>query len=260
MPLYIYYVVKFCQFLYAILKQDKAEHNIYNVIRKKIAKFENIANLSNFFSLLTYALLIAEFYHIGLFLDTKKDEHIFTAMYFGFGLLTQLVIYTFLRSLPPFSIVKHAFSYEKDEDIEDGGEKSSYTALASTITGPVLTYFSNMMIFCSANTGMCTQMYLSTFSAIFGAFGVSLSQVSQYMFPITVVMLLISLLSLWIKKRDFLHKPFLLGCVACVMIIASSFCGGWIATGLLWTGNVFMIGAAIWNWKLNKLSGLPKRN
>jgi len=154
--------------------------------------------------------------------------------------------------------MKHKFSYAKDEDdIEEGS--SSTTALVSTITGPVLTYFSNMMIFCSANTGMCTQMYLSTFSAIFGAFGVSLSNISQYMFPITVVCLLISLLSLWIKKRDFTHKPFLLGCVATVMIIASNYLHGMAAKVLLWGGNALMIGAAIWNWKVNKASGLPRK-
>jgi uncharacterized membrane protein (DUF485 family) len=236
------------------VKTDQSEYNVYNVIRKKINRFENISNLSNFVSLVLYIGLIALFHQVALFLDTKKDEHIFMSMYIAFALLSISIVYTFLRTLPPFSIMKHAISYSNEDD-EEGG-KSNYAGLVSTVMGPVLTYFSNMLIVCSTNTGMCSQVTFSTLSAILGAFGVPLTNMSKYLFPLTVFLLLISLLSLWWKRKDFTYKPFVLGSVATVMIIVSNFIAFlWM---FLYVGNVLMIIAAVWNIKLNKFTGLPK--
>jgi len=255
-PLYIFFFVKFAYTLYSIMSNESNSHNVYNVIRKKIARFENISNLSRFILLLMYAGWISLFYYLGLFLDWKKDEHLFTAVYIAFGMLTIQLLYTFLRSLPQFSITKHAISYNSEEEGEDGEKKSSYVVILSAITGPVMTYFSNMMIVCSANTGMCTQFYFSTMSALFGAFGVSLSNFSQYLFPITVFLLFVSLFSLWIKKRDFTHGPFVMGCVATGMIIISHYIE--MLWWLLYVGNVLMLGSAVWNIKKNRFRGLPK--
>jgi hypothetical protein len=251
-PLNFFFAYKFAYFLYKIVKPD--ENNIYNIIRTKLVRFENISNLSNFFSLLLYSGFIVLFYYIGLFLDTKKDEHIFTSIYIGFGLISMQLIYSFLRTLPPFSIMKHVISYKKDDDEEV--EQSSYAAFCSTIMGPVLTYFSNMMIVCSTNTGMCTQIYMSTVASLLGAFGVSVSYFSEYLFPITVVLLGVSLISLYIKRRSLKHKPFLLGCLATILIIVPHYFESlWV---LSYIGNGLMFGAAIWNMKVNKLSGLPR--
>lgn len=251
-PINIFFAYKFVYFMYKIVKPD--ENNMYNIIRTKLIRFDNISSLSNFFSLLLYCGLIILFYFIGLFLDTKKDEHIFTSIYICFGLVTLQLIYSFLRTLPPFSVMKHAISYKKDDDEEV--EKSSYAAFFSTIMGPVLTYFSNMMIVCSTSTGMCTQIYMSTVASLLGAFGVSVSYFSEYLFPITVVLLGVSLFSLYIKRKSLKHKPFLLGCVATILIIVPHYVEYlWI---LSYIGNCLMLGAAIWNMKTNKLSGLPR--
>ena len=48
------------------------------------------------------------------------------------------------------------------------------------------------MIICSG--GACTQIYISTFKSILGAFGVTLSEINKYMFPITCVLLGVSLI------------------------------------------------------------------
>jgi len=253
-PINIFFAYKFMFFLYKIVKPD--ENSVYNIIRNKLKRFDNIANLSNFFSLLVYACLLGIFYYIGLFLDTKKDENIFNAIYIGFALVSIQVIYTFLRSLPAFSLSKHFFAYKKED--EEEVEQSSWTAMLGTIMAPILTYFSNMMIVCSANTGMCTQVYMSTVSALLGAFGVSISNFSDYLFPMTVVLLFVSLISLFIKRKSFTHKPFLLGCSATAMIIISHFFASlWL---LLYLGNILMIIAAVWNIKMNKFSGLPRYN
>ena len=252
-PLNIYFSLKFLYFMYKIAYPD--ENNAYNIIRLKLKRFENISNLSNFFSLLFYAGYIVLFYFIGLFLDTKKDEYIFSSVYVGFGILTLQIIYSFLRTLPPFSIMKHIISYKKNEDDEEA-EKSTYTAFIGTIVAPILTYFSNMMIVCSTSSGMCTQLYMSTITSLLGAFGVSISHFSDYLFPITMILLGVSLVSLWIKRKSFTHKPFLLGSFSAILIFISHYVETlWF---LIYIGNVLMILAAVWNMKMNKLSGLPR--
>jgi len=239
--------------MYKIVMPPDAD-NAYNVIRKKIKRIDNIYNLSNFFSLLLYASLLGLFYYIGLFLDTKKDENIFNAVYVGFALISLQIVYTFLRSLPYFSISKHMFEYKRGDEEEEEAQ-GTWAAMFGGILSPILTYFSNMMVVCSTSAGTCSQIYMSTISAIFGAFGVSVSNFSAYMFPFTVVLLFISLFSLYIKRKKFTHKPFLLGVAATAMIILSHYVSFlWL---LLYVGNVLMIVAAVWNMKMNKFSGLP---
>jgi hypothetical protein len=53
--------------------------------------------------------------------------------------------------------------------------KSIILAFVSSLLGPILTYFSNMMIICS--DGACSQIYISTTTNILGAFGVTLSEI-----------------------------------------------------------------------------------
>ena len=115
-----------------------------------------------------------------------------------------------------------------------------------------------MMIICSG--GACTQIYISTITSILGAFGVTLSEITKYMFPITCVLLGVSLISLYIKKREILHKPFLLGVFSAMMIILGKYFEKTMLNKLVYPGNILMIIAAIWNAKMNKFSGLPIYN
>ena len=131
-------------------------------------------------------------------------------------------------------------------------------AFVSSLLGPLLTYFSNMMIICSG--GACTQIYISTITSILGAFGVTLSEISKYMFPLTCILLGVSLLSLFIKRKKFMHGPFLLGVFASIIILLSKYYEKTKLNKLIYPGNILMIIAAIWNAKMNKFSGLPTYN
>jgi hypothetical protein len=66
------------------------------------------------------------------------------------------------------------------------------------------------------------------------------------------------LLSLYWKKKSLTHKPFLLGVFGCVLIIISHVFEKNSLYYLIYPGNILMIGAAIWNAKTNKFSGLPR--
>ena len=142
---------------------------------------------------------------------------------------------------------------EKQEE-----NNSIILAFVSSLLGPLLTYFSNMMIVCSG--GACTQIYISTITSILGAFGVTLSEISKYMFPLTCILLGVSLISLYIKRKKFMHGPFLLGAFSSIIILLSKYYEKTKLNKLIYPGNVLMIIASIWNAKMNKFSGLPTYN
>ena len=80
------------------------------------------------------------------------------------------------------------------------------------------------------------------------------------MFPITCVLLGVSLISLYIKKREILHKPFLLGAFSAILIILGKYFEKSFLSKFVYPGNILMIIAAIWNARMNKFSGLPIYN
>ena len=114
------------------------------------------------------------------------------------------------------------------------------------------------MIICS--WGTCTQIYISTITNILGAFGVTLSEISKYMFPITCFLLGVSLISLYIKKREILYKPFLFGVFSAILIILGKYFEKSFLSKFVYPGNISMIIAAIWYARMNKFSGLPVYN
>ena len=152
------------------------------------------------------------------------------------------------------SIKKNSPCVEKEN--EENNESGSFWGFYSSLTAPILTYFSNMMIVCSG--GACHSIVASTIGSLLGAFGVTVSNFSAYLFPFTVILLIVSLYSLWAKRRTWTHKPFLLGVVSCILILIASFNQESHIYYLIYPGNIGMIGAAIWNAKVNKLYGLPR--
>ena len=163
------------------------------------------------------------------------------------------IVYSILRLINLFSI-KRDSSHNNDKD-------SNFSiSLMSSVIGPLLTYMSNMMIICSSGSGVCTQIYMSTIASLLGAFGVSLSDLSDYLFPITIVLLGISVFSLYIKRKKLTHKPFLLGLSSACLIMVSHIWGDTndFIYYLTYPGNILMISAAIWNARLNKFYGLPR--
>ena len=252
-PLYIYLITKALISFYLIIKNDNNASNergkhdiIFNNL--EITNFLNIYIVSNFFKFIYYLLLICFIYNTHSFLDTRKDDFLFSAV--RFLIITSIwgILYSLIRKIPILKLK------------ESKKEKNNSIAIAfiTSLLSPALTYFSNMMIICSG--GACTQIYISTITSILGAFGVTLSELTKYMFPITCVLLGVSLISLYIKKRDILHKPFLLGVFSAILIIIGKYFEKTKLNKLVYPGNILMIVAAIWNAKMNKFSGLPIYN
>ena len=252
-PLYLYLITKVLISFYLIIKNDnnfkdeKGKHNIL-LNNLEIKNFLNIYIISNFFQFILYLLLICFIYNVHSFLDNRKDEFLFSAVKFLIATSIWGMFYSLIRKIPNLRLK------------EGRKEKSNSIIIAFIISliSPALTYFSNMMIICSG--GACTQIYISTITSILGAFGVTLSEITKYMFPITCVLLGVSLISLYIKKREILHKPFLLGVFSAMMIILGKYFEKTMLNKLVYPGNILMIIAAIWNAKMNKFSGLPIYN
>ena len=181
-------------------------------------------------------------------MDYRKDEFLISAIKFLIATTILGLIYGLIRKIPNLRLKE----YQKEKN------NSTIIAFITSLLSPALTYFSNMMIICSG--GACTQIYISTITSILGAFGVTLSEISKYMFPITCVLLGVSLISLYIKKREFLHKPFLLGVFSAILIILGKYFEKSFLNKFVYPGNILMIVAAIWNARMNKFSGLPVYN
>jgi len=248
-PTYIFITLNFLKVFYRIIKQEQEENEHHAFIYVRVRNLDNILIASNFFFLILYAEAFLVIFYFCEFMDYKKDEYLFYSVYSLLAILTTHVMYCLVRLLPMFKLDSH-------NNYSDNNEQgSTTTAFVGSLMAPILTYFSNMMIVCNASAGTCTQIYMSTITSIFGAFGVTISDFSDYLFPVTVVLLLVSLFSLYINKRKILHPPFLLGVFSTFIIILSHFVETlWI---LLYVGNILMIVAAIWNARLNKFYGLP---
>ena len=254
-PLYLYLITKALISFYLIIKNDNASKNekekeknniILNNI--EILNLTNIYIVSNFFKFIFYLLLICFIYNIHSFLDYRKDEFLISAIKFLIGTTIWGLAYGLIRKIPNLKLKE--YKNEKNN--------SAIIAFITSLISPALTYFSNMMIICSG--GACTQIYISTITSILGAFGVTLSEISKYMFPITCVLLGVSLISLYIKKREILHKPFLLGVFSSILIILGKYFEKSFLSKFVYPGNILMIIAAIWNARMNKFSGLPVYN
>ena len=252
-PLYLYLITKALISFYLIIKNDNTSktekgNNDIKLNNIEIQNLLNIYIVSNFFKFIFYLLVICFIYNIHSFLDYRKDEFLISAIKFLIATTIWGLIYGLIRKIPNLKLKE----YQKEKN------NSTIIAFITSLLSPALTYFSNMMIICSG--GACTQIYISTITSILGAFGVTLSEISKYMFPITCVLLGVSLISLYIKKREFLHKPFLLGVFSAILIILGKYFEKSFLSKFVYPGNILMIVAAIWNARMNKFSGLPVYN
>ena len=252
-PIYLYLIIQSLVSFYLIIKNDnissmQKEKNDILLNNLEIPNLLNIYIVSNFFKFILYILLLCFIYNIHSFLDNRNDDFLIAS--FQFLIITTIwgLLYSLIRKIPQLKL--------KEKITEENN--SIFIAFISSLLGPILTYFSNMMIICSG--GACTQIYISTITSILGAFGVTLSEISRYMFPITCVLLGVSLLSLYIKRKKILHGPFLLGVFSSIIIILGKYYEKTKLNKLVYPGNILMIIAAIWNAKMNKFSGLPMYN
>jgi len=127
-------------------------------------------------------------------------------------------------------------------------EEKKRSPLLTSILTPLFNFLGASFAVCGGGT--CSSIYGSTISAIFSAFGISISEWMPYLDGVTVILVLVSVYVLYYAKKSFTYKPFILGTAAAVIILITQF---FFTTRYpIYVGNVMMIAAALWNSKLNK--------
>lgn len=246
----------------------------FNDKRDILSKIESLILLNNLINLINYTLVFFIMYFYAELMDSKNDINIFYCLSSVSALLLNQLLFSILATSNYFNIQsnrKMTIYDEESNTLISGKEREnninninkttssfydSIIAFIVSLLTPALTYISNMTIICSANSGVCTQFYLSTFTSLLGAFGITISNISDYLLPITIVMLIVSNISLYIKKKKLTHPPFLLGLLSTSLIILGELYKDDLMY-MLYIGNVLMIVAALWNMKINKFFGIP---
>jgi hypothetical protein len=253
-PILFFIIFNFFSAFLKIIKaelgfEEEDKNNIY------IENIDKISLLSNFFKMILSGFCFFSIYYFALFMDFNKDENLIFSLKMIIGACISSIIYFFLKFSKSLSIRKNNIPIKENEN-EENNESGSLLSFYSSLTAPILTYFSNMMIVCSG--GACHSIVASTIGSLLGAFGVTVSNFSAYLFPFTIILLAVSLYSLYAKRKQFTHKPFLLGVFSCFLILIAHFNETNYIYYLIYPGNICMIGAAIWNAKINKFTGLPR--
>lgn len=251
-------IFRFCQTFLSLIQESNTKAMLSQYINPEdeiILKLENLTLLSNLFNLINFCFYGFSCLFIAEYMDSKEIEWIFYFMNVLIGSCLSHLIFNLVSNMSYFNIKKTSNHNDVEANIHIK-ENESILMFISGILTPVMTYVSNMMIICSANSGVCTQFYLSTLTSILGAFGITISNISAYLFPITLIMLVVSNISLFIKRKKISHPPFLLGIASTVLIILSKV---FDFSLLNYIGSLTMIVAAIWNMKMNKFFGLPSK-
>jgi hypothetical protein len=119
----------------------------------------------------------------------------------------------------------------------------------------ILSTLGNSVSVCSG--GACNSFYISTLSAFFAAFGISITHFIHYLNYLCVVLLLFSLVSLYSVKNSWRYGPFLLTLLGALMIGCDMFV--YDMNVLNYVGNAGVIGSAYWNSRIHKFRfGRPK--
>jgi hypothetical protein len=232
------------------VSQDEAKFHGYEIkFKLNIHNLDKIVLISNLFSMLHIVSFFFTIYFLAEYLDKKADEYMFYSIY---ALQCSCLIhvgYTLLIKIFRHEIKK---CYCGPGECQHGSSISFITSLFA----PALSYITTLLTICSG--GACTQIYLSSISSLLGTFGVTATSMAEWALPLTIVLLAIALYSIYVYKRKLSHPPFILAVVGCIFILGSHVIDESYSSYILWPGNVMMIGAGLWNAKINRMYGLPR--
>jgi len=228
-PTFLYLAIQVLSYLKKVIIMDEATYKeVYSV---KINRFQL---LDSFFHLILTLLILFKAIYIAYMLD-MEDEKVSSKPLFASAALYMMVhfAYTYLSK-----------SFDKEATSPSEKDSSLFTAVVS----PILNFLGSSFVLCGGGT--CSTIYGSTISAIFSAFGISISEWLPFLDWLTFLLVLVSVGVLYYAKKDFTYKPFLLSVVAATIIFADQ-----LFLQMRWPiyiGNVMMVTAALWNSRLNK--------
>lgn len=108
---------------------------------------------------------------------------------------------------------------------------------------PLINLLAPPLAVCSMS-GSCSSFYLSVTSSFFGAFGSSFVDFFELLKPLTYVLLLITLLSVYSVHKTLTHKPFILAFTSSILILLGEYLSSLLT---ITTGNILLVASVIWN-------------
>ena len=244
MPTFLYFIILSLKYLKKVIILDEGTYK-----ESYSLKTNRFQLLDHFFHLVLTLLMLFITFYAAHILDNYESG----------AKVSKKPLYV---SIALYLIVQFAYTYSsksmENESILPLSQDKKQTSLYTTIMTPVLNFLGTSFMFCQGGT--CSTIYGSTISAIFSAFGISISEWLPVLDWLTFLLVLVSVGVLYYAKKSFTYKPFLISCVAAVIIFSDQlyFQRRWP----VYIANVLMIGAALWNSKLNKagfFSGLRKK-
>jgi hypothetical protein len=116
------------------------------------------------------------------------------------------------------------------------------------ISNLLISTLGNSFTICSG--GACNSFYISTFSAFFSAFGITITKYIHYLNFLCILLLGSSLLTLYSVKKTWKYGPFITTFIGAALIFTHLFIYDYYL--FTYIGNILIIASAFWNSKLNK--------
>ena len=101
-----------------------------------------------------------------------------------------------------------------------------------------------------STSGLCSSLYASTLTSFLSTFGISVLDITKCLWPVTLLLLSVTLYSVYYTSRSMRYPPFLLGVLAAVgVVLSQTLIESWVLT---WASNALLISAVLWNNHLAK--------
>lgn len=115
-----------------------------------------------------------------------------------------------------------------------------------------LNFLTPALTVCTIN-GTCSSMYVSIFSSVFSAFGVSISDFITILNPLTYLLLFFTVLSLFFAKNTIWHPPFILGMISATSILLFQYLNLFM---MVFIANILLIVSVLWNNQVIRDTGI----
>lgn len=242
-PTFLYLTIEILIALKKLLFLEINEDLNVKAIEIKLTLMNNLAKIIMFTISLFFIYFLSEYFD---FLDFPPKEissqdysttHLYILVFLFF--VVYLIYSVMISSLAP------------KENTWDNNEKIN---IVSILMNSLFSILGNTMTICS--TGACTSIYVSTISTFFSAFGITIVDWLPYLKYSALIFILISIFSLYSARKSLIYMPFIVCVIGSTLIILSIF--QFDNNYMLYSGNILMIIAAIWNARLNK-AGFGKK-
>lgn len=232
-PFYFVYLINIFFAMRKLIFSEEVEDILESPSKSRKKLLKNISSVFFSFTMIIILFLLADYLDFFDVFENKGKEYSHNGIYYA----TFLLIFEYFL----FTLLMKALKRKEKENEDNAG------TYLSILMNFFFSFLSSTTIICSS--GACSSIYISTFTAFFSAFGISIVDWIPYLKFLAFFFILVNLFSLYSAKKNILYKPF----------VISLFGGFLVAFGIIYSynlilyfGNIIMIIGAVWNSRENK--------